>query len=100
MPWCRLDREELVLDLHVQPGSRTDMVAGIYKDCLKIKIAARAVEDRANQGLVVFLSGQFGVPRSKIRITRGRNSRHKTVVIAGVKVLPEWFRELRTETGT
>jgi len=71
----------LVLELHVQPGaSRTEM-AGMHGERLKIRLAARAVDGRANAALVEFLAGQYGVPRANVSIEAGLKSRQKRVAI-------------------
>lgn len=82
--WYRYspDRSRLVLTLHVQPGARTSAVAGVHGDALKIRIAAPAVDNKANAALVAFLQGKFGVPAARVTIRQGAGSRRKVVEIA------------------
>jgi uncharacterized protein (TIGR00251 family) len=75
----------LILDLHVQPGASRSEFAGRHGERIKVRIAARAVDDKANLALVEFLAGYFGVPRRNVRITAGFKSRQKRVVIEGAK---------------
>jgi len=48
---------------------------------IKIKLTAPPVEGKANQALVEFLSEVLDIPRSKIDIVAGSNSREKLISI-------------------
>jgi uncharacterized protein YggU (UPF0235/DUF167 family) len=51
--WYRRDPGgTLVIAVHAQPGARRTGIAGTHGDALKIRVAAPALEDRANQALV------------------------------------------------
>ena len=77
----------MILDLHVQPGASRSEFAGRHGDRIKVRLAARAVDGKANEALAGFLAAHFGVPRRNVRIAAGLKSRRKRVVIEGVK---EW----------
>jgi uncharacterized protein (TIGR00251 family) len=83
--WCRYDAaaRRLSLTLHVQPNARRSAVAGLHGDALKVRIAAPAVDNKANAELIDFLSESLGIPKSAIRISRGATSRRKVVEITG-----------------
>jgi len=74
----------LILELHVQPGASRSEFAGWHGDRIKVRLAAPAVEGKANRALVEFLAAHFGVPRRNVRIAAGLKSRQKRVVIEGV----------------
>lgn len=78
----RLEREALVVRLHVQPGAKRSQWAGRHGDALKLRVAAPAVEGKANEALVRFLAEFCDVPRSVIEILQGEASRTKRVRIA------------------
>jgi len=71
----------LVLELHVQPGASRTEIAGMHGERLKIRLAARAVDGRANAALIEFLAGQYGVARANVSIETGLKSRQKRVAI-------------------
>lgn len=50
---------------------------------MKLRLAAPAVEGKANEALVEFLAGYFGVPKRNVRIASGLKSRQKRVIIDG-----------------
>lgn len=78
----------VTLAVRVQPRATRSAIIGILGDgdnsALKIALAAPAIEGRANQVLVCFLSELFDVPRSAVEIVSGVQSRNKVVRIAGV----------------
>lgn len=76
----------VVLAVHAQPGARRNEVVGRHGDAIKIRVAARAVEHRANDALVAFVAEAFGVRRAAVTIRSGANSRHKRLLIAGIDV--------------
>lgn len=83
--WHRYDSaaRRLTLTLHVQPGARNSGIAGTHGDALKIRIAAPAVDNKANAALIAFLSEALAVPKSAIALRRGTTSRRKVVEISG-----------------
>jgi uncharacterized protein (TIGR00251 family) len=87
--WLRYDAgvRRLTLTLHIQPNAKQSSIAGPHGDALKIRIAAPAVDNRANAALVEFLSEELGVPRSSITIRRGATSRRKIVEVTGGREL-------------
>jgi uncharacterized protein len=71
----------LVLELHVQPGASRTEIAGMHGERLKIRLAARAVDGRANAALIEFLAAEYGVARANVSIEAGLKSRQKRVAI-------------------
>jgi len=82
--WHRYEpeRRRLTVHVHVQPNAASSAVAGLHGDAVKIRIAAPAIEDRANRALVAFLHDVLRVRRSQISIRRGRRGQRKTIEIA------------------
>jgi uncharacterized protein len=82
----------VTLEVHCQPGARKSEVVGVHGGALKIRVAAPAVEGKANVALVAFLADQFGVPQRAVTIVRGETARRKTVHIAAPAQRPdrEW----------
>jgi uncharacterized protein (TIGR00251 family) len=73
----------VILELHVQPGAARSEFAGRHGERIKVRLAARAVEGKANEALIDFLSKHFKVPRRSVRILSGLKSRQKRVQIDG-----------------
>lgn len=87
--WYRWSGDDLLLDIHAQPGARRDEVVGPHGDALKVRIAAPPIEGRANDQLVRYLADLCGVPRSRVTVERGQGTRRKRLRITAPKRLPE-----------
>ena len=74
----------MILEVHVQPGAKRSEFAGQHGERIKIRLAARAVDNRANEALVEFLAEHYQVPKSRVRIAAGLRSRQKRIVIEGI----------------
>ena len=81
--WLRRTAAGWTLAVRVQPGAKRSEVAGPHGDRLKIRIAAPALDGRANDALVAFLAGELGVARGRIAVARGERSRDKLVAVTG-----------------
>lgn len=71
----------MILELHVQPGASRSEFAGKHGERIKVRLAARAVDGKANEALIDFLAAHYGVARRNVRITAGLKSRRKRVEI-------------------
>ena len=89
-PWRRLGADgSITLEIHAQPGAKRTEVAGVHGDCLKIRLAAPAVEGKANAELRRFLADAFGVPLKNVVLVRGESGRRKTLRIASPAAQPD-----------
>ena len=87
--WYRRDpRGTLILSIHAQPGAPRTEAAGLHGDALKVRIAAPALEGRANDELVDFLARSLGAARRDVEVVGGEKSRRKRVAIRGATVEP------------
>ena len=62
-------------------GWETD---GLGRSVLKARVASIPSEGQANASLVALVASSLGVSPSKVRITKGRRSRLKTLEIEGL----------------
>lgn len=74
----------MILEVHVQPGAKRSEFAGRHGERIKIRLAAPALENRANEALIEFLAGHYRVPKRSVRIAAGLKSRDKRIVVDGV----------------
>jgi uncharacterized protein (TIGR00251 family) len=72
----------LVLSIHAQPGAKRTEVAGPHGDALKIRVAAPALEDRANEALIAFIAQKLGIPKRDVTLVSGARSREKRFAIS------------------
>lgn len=88
--WARRAGAAWRLELHVQPAAGLTAVIGEHGGRLKLKIAAPAVDNKANAHLLAWLAAQWGVPKSAVHLVRGETSRQKTVTVCGIDT--PWLR--------
>ena len=69
--------------MHVQPGAKRSGLAGLHGDRLKIRIAAPALDGRANDALVAFVAETLGIAKGRVGVAKGAQSREKLLVVAG-----------------
>lgn len=88
MSWYQIGRDGVSLQIQAQPGAKRTEVAGLYGDCIKVRLASPPVDGKANECLVRFLAERLGVRRNQVTITRGLSSRRKTVLVQALGVQP------------
>ena len=74
----------MILNLHVQPGAARTEFAGKHGERIKVRVAGRAVDGKANAALIQFLAEYYKVPKRNVRIESGLRSRQKRVLIEGI----------------
>jgi len=80
-------REGVVLSVSVSPGAKKSEVIGPTPDgFLKIRLAAAAIEGKANKELIRFLSEFLELRKSDIEIISGETSRKKRIFIQSVQL--------------
>lgn len=77
-------RGTVTVSVRVQPRASKNEIAGAFGGALKIRLCAPAIENRANEALVGFLSNLLKTPKSAVRIQSGEHGRNKRVEIRGV----------------
>jgi hypothetical protein len=95
-PWYNWKDDDLILAIHLQPGSSRDTLAGTHGKRLKIKVTAAPVDGRANDHLIRYLAGLFDVPCSRVDLLAGRCSRSKRVRIRRPSRLPDEIKAAGT----
>lgn len=73
------------LKLRIVPNAKRDEVSGEYGDAVKVKVAAPAVDGKANAALLEFIAEILGVPPRTVSLLHGEKSRDKLVSIEGLR---------------
>jgi uncharacterized protein (TIGR00251 family) len=66
----------------VHPRAKRTGIAGRFGEAWKVDLAAPPVDGKANDECVRFFAELANVPRARVRIVTGANSRTKVVEIA------------------
>jgi uncharacterized protein len=88
LSWYQIGRDGVTIQIRAQPGAKRTEVAGLYGDCLKVRLASPPVDGKANECLIEFLAERLNVKRGQVTITRGLSSRRKTVLVAAARFQP------------
>jgi uncharacterized protein (TIGR00251 family) len=91
--WLKQTPTGITLNLRCQPGAKQTKVVGLHDGCLKISLQAPALENKANEMLLSWLSKQLRVPQKQIQLLSGQNSRIKRLEIWG-SITPEQIIEV------
>ncbi|ABP35240.1 DUF167 domain-containing protein [Polynucleobacter asymbioticus] len=91
--WLKQTPTGITLNLHCQPGAKVTKVVGLHDGCLKISLQAPAIENKANELLLGWLSKQLKIPQKQIQFISGQNSRIKRVEIWG-SITPEQITQI------
>lgn len=67
------------MDVWVQPGAKKDEIDGLYQGCLKLRLRAPAVDNKANKALVAYVADILGLRKKQVSIVGGEKSRRKTL---------------------
>ena len=79
----RAHPEGTALIVRVVPGATRSALAGLGGGALRVRVAAPAVQGKANAALLVFLAGRLGLRPRALRLAAGERGREKLVVICG-----------------
>ena len=77
----------------VQPGACKSEVVGEYQGCVKIRLQAPAVDNKANKALVIFVAKLLKIKKSQVVIESGHANRKKRLALK-TTVLPDWKKLL------
>ena len=79
-----VERDAVVLRVHVQPGTGRSSVVGRHGDSLKLRVAAPPVDGRANAAAVALIAGALGVKERDVELVSGERSRLKRFRVVGI----------------
>ena len=86
--WWSPGEGGITISVRVAAGARRSEVIDASGERLRVRIAAPAVEGKANVELQRMIAKLFGVRRSAVLLVRGERSREKTLWVAGISEPP------------
>ena len=86
---AKAEGEGWFLAVRVQPGAKKSEYVGVADNRLRIRLAAPAVENKANKALIAFIAQTLGLRSAKVRLISGETSRLKRVLISSEEE-PDW----------
>lgn len=78
-------RDGVCLLLKVQPRSSKNKIGEVTNGELRIQVTAPPVDAAANEAVLRLLAERLDCPRGAVQLIRGQTSRHKQVLIRGMR---------------
>lgn len=76
------EKGEVYLRVKIHPNSSENKITEVMTDdTVKINIAAKPVQGKANQELIKFLAREFSAPKNNVKIISGAGEKTKLVKI-------------------
>ena len=76
--------QTLLLHVKVVPNSSRTQLAGTLGNALKIKVAQRPEDGKANKAVIAFLAEILRLPQSNITLVSGQTRPQKTLQLTGI----------------
>ena len=90
--WFKVENQIVELKIYAKPNAKKTGLLKINDNELQISIHAKPQDGEANKELINFISKQFKIPKTKIILLRGENSRHKQLRMPLNSVLEHWLK--------
>ena len=87
--WWRGVDAGIEISVRVVPGAKKSAVADVTPDYVRIRVAAPAVEGKANSELIRFVAEWCDVRTSAVEIVSGDTTRTKRVRVTGRQSPPD-----------
>jgi uncharacterized protein len=93
------DRGTLLL-VSVMPNAKRTEAVGLHGGMLRVRLAAPALEGRANDALIDWLAAQLKIPKRAIELRQGASSRRKRLALdVPVERVLAWLEALGLQSG-
>lgn len=69
------------ISVKITPSAKKEGIIDEGNNCFKIKVGAPAVEGKANEAMIKILAEYFDIPKSRIKIVRGKFAKNKIIEI-------------------
>ena len=83
-PYLQRCQQGTRLLAHIQPNADRTEVCGLYRDCLKIRVAGPPRDGKANAELCKFLAKRMRIPKSRVLIDKGSSGRRKSIILKNI----------------
>lgn len=69
----------LIVNIKISPNSKKNEIIN-EGEFSKVKITAQPIDGKANKTLIEYLSKNFKIPKTSIKILKGETSKEKTIL--------------------
>lgn len=71
--------EGIIVNIKISPNAKKNEIIN-EGEFVKVKITAQPIDGKANKALIEFLSKNFKIPKTSIKILKGETSKEKNVL--------------------
>lgn len=71
----------IIVNIKISPNAKRNEIIK-DGDNIKIKITAQPIDGKANKAVIEFLSKNFKIPKTSIKILKGETSKEKTILFS------------------
>ncbi|KTD79319.1 DUF167 domain-containing protein [Legionella waltersii] len=79
--WYKLTDKHLEIFVYAKPNAKQTKVVQATDTSLHIAIHAKPDEGKANLELIKFVAKLFGVPKTDVKLLKGKSSRNKVLLL-------------------
>lgn len=79
--WFKIQNQQIKINILAKPNARKTAFLGISEQKLIISLRAKPHQGAANQELIAYLAKLFHLPKTKVILLKGEESRYKQVMI-------------------
>lgn len=72
-------QDGIIINIKISPNAKKNEIIN-EGEIIKIKITAQPIDGKANKALIEFLSKNFKIPKTSIKILKGETSKEKTIL--------------------
>lgn len=69
----------IVVNIRISPNAKKNEIIN-EGEIVKVKITAQPIDGKANKALIEYLSKNFKIPKTSIKILKGETSKDKTIL--------------------
>lgn len=71
------------MHLRVTPRAGRDRILGVAESVPRVAVSAPAHDGKANEAVLRYLADCWRLPRTRLRLVKGRTGRNKTILVSG-----------------
>ena len=79
--WFKIKNKEVILHIFAKPNAKNTTLLRVSDQGLHISLHAKPHQGEANKELIAYLAKLLRVPKSQIILQRGKEGRHKQVIV-------------------
>ncbi len=69
----------IIVNIRISPNAKKNEIIN-EGEIIKVKITAQPIDGKANKALIEYLSKNFKIPKTSIKILKGETSKDKTIL--------------------